>query len=165
MGNQEDIYHLEKSIWNESDYEQMGWHDARIYGLSFQKNPDGWTGDLKLDIDYIFQWIHPVPPDKYFSFWVAPCTLIFKEAFDLQIDINTASRNLDLEIADLYLVNKQAHDDKLFYEWHVELQQGDIKLRSFGLEQIVRQKPIHINSQTVPVDHRGGVSFSRTPCQ
>ncbi|AHM59231.1 hypothetical protein D770_04820 [Flammeovirgaceae bacterium 311] len=164
MGNQVDSYHLEKSIWTESDYEQMGWHDSRIYGLSFQNNSDGWTGDLILDIDYIFQWLHPVTPDKYFKFWVAPCTLVFKEVFDLQIDINTASRALELEIADLHLVNQQEHDKKIYFEWHIELQQGNINLKSYGLEQVVRQKPVYSSSQTIPMGQRGGVSFSREPC-
>lgn len=121
-------------------------------------------GNLLLDIDYIFQWIHPVPPDQYFTFWVAPCTLIFKDAFDLQIDLNTAGRNLDLEIDDLHLISKQEYNNKVFYEWHVELQQGDIRLKSYGLEQIVRNKQVYVKSQTIPLDQHGGVSFSRKSC-
>ncbi|TDQ78322.1 hypothetical protein [Sphingobacterium yanglingense] len=66
-------YKLEKTIWTEYDYEQMGWHDASIYGFIFQNdNIDSTTTDLLFDIDYIFKWVHPVPPKGNFSFWVAP---------------------------------------------------------------------------------------------
>ena len=34
------------------DFEQMGWHDATVYGISLSKN-------LEIDLDYIFQWNQP----------------------------------------------------------------------------------------------------------
>lgn len=75
-------YKPEKSIWTEKDYEQMGWHDCHIYGLVFQNDDsDSFATDLIFDIDYIFQWVHPTPPQRNFSFWVAPCTLKFENTF------------------------------------------------------------------------------------
>ena len=82
-------YILEKKVWDEKDFSEMGWHDARIYAFAIEKNYDEFTADLVFDIDYIFSWVHPVEPEKYFSFWVAPCTLIFKEAFNLTMNIET----------------------------------------------------------------------------
>lgn len=40
-------YELEKWVWTENDFEQMGWHDATIYGVRLNQN-------LEIDLDYIF---------------------------------------------------------------------------------------------------------------
>lgn len=47
-------YQLEKYLWTEEDFNQMGWHDSNIYAIAFGEN-----FEFKLDIDYIFQWVHP----------------------------------------------------------------------------------------------------------
>jgi hypothetical protein len=144
----------------------MGWHDANIYGMTIEKSIESWSADFLLDIDYIFKWVHPVPPAQAFTFWVAPCTLIFKECFDLHIDFHTNGNCLDLmEIADLYLKRKVKQEtNKFVYEWTIELQQGQIILKSYGLEQIVRHKPYLVPEQVLSLDERGGISFGRTPC-
>ncbi|SKC08431.1 hypothetical protein SAMN05660841_04127 [Sphingobacterium nematocida] len=32
------MYNLDKKTWTEQDYEQMGWHDAIIYGFIFKND-------------------------------------------------------------------------------------------------------------------------------
>jgi hypothetical protein len=166
MTEQTEIFKLDKSIWTHNDFEEMGWHDSNIYGLTIEKSEDNWTADLLLDLDYIFKWVHPIPPEQTFTFWVAPCTLIFKECFDLQIDFKTDGGCLDLmEIADLHLKSKiERGTNKFVYEWKIELQQGQINLKSYGLEQIVRQYPKHVKEQVLTLNERGGVNFERIPC-
>lgn len=126
-------YKLEKTIWTEQDYEQMGWHDASIYGFIFQSdNIDSATTDLIFDIDYIFKWVQPVPPKVKFSFWLAPCTLKFENTFALTIDIDRRGGLTDmLELADIHLLAKtQEKENKWIYEWEIELQDGRIAFRS-----------------------------------
>lgn len=166
MKKQTEIFRLDKSIWTHNDFEEMGWHDANIYGLNIEKDEETWTADFLLDIDYIFNWVHPIPPAQTFTFWVAPCTLIFKECFDLHIDFKTDGGCLDLiEIADLYLKSKfEQEKNKFVYEWIIELQQGQITLKSFGFEQIVRKAPMHVHRQTLSLEERQGISFGRIPC-
>jgi hypothetical protein len=166
MTKQTDIFKLDKSIWTHDDFKEMSWHDANIYGLTIEKAEENWTADFLLDIDYIFKWVHPVPPELTFTFWVAPCTLIFKECFDLHIDFENNSGCLDLmEITDLYLENKIEHEtSKFVYEWKIELHKGKINLKSCGFEQIVRQQPLHVRGQALTIVERGGVTFGRKPC-
>jgi hypothetical protein len=166
MTEQNEIFKLNKSVWTHDDYDEMGWHDANIYGLTIEKSEDNWTADLLLDIDYIFKWVHPIQPAQTFTFWVAPCTLIFKECFDLHIDLKNDGGCLDLmEIADLYLKSKvEQEKNKFVYEWTIELQQGQINLKSYGIEQIVRQQPKHVEGQVLTLDERGGINFGRRPC-
>lgn len=166
MTEQTDKFILDKSVWTQDDFEIMGWHDVRIYGLIIEKSEDHWTADFLFDLDYIFKWVHPVPPAQAFTFWVAPCTLIFKDCFDLHIDFKTEGACLELvEISDLYLKRKTEHEvNKFVYEWQIELHHGQISLKSYGLEQIVRQQPQHVKGQVLTMDERGGINFGRKPC-
>lgn len=166
MADPTEFFKLSKSTWTQDDFEEMGWHDANIYGLSIEQNEDDGSSDLLLDMDYIFKWVYPQPPAQTFTFWVAPCTLIFRNCYDLRIDFKTDGSALNLmEIADLYLSSKVEQETNRFvYEWHIELQQGTIALRSYGFEQIVRKYPMHVNTQVLLPEQRGGIHFGRTPC-
>ena len=160
-----EIFELEKSIWTHEDYEKMDWFDANIYGLAIEKNDENWSTDFLLDIDYIFKRVHQKPPLQTSTFWVAPCTLIFKESFDLQIDFKTDGGGLDLmAISDFYLESKVEQEKNRFvYEWIIELQQGRISLKSYGFEQIVRKKPLHVQQQVLTHTERSGINFERKP--
>jgi hypothetical protein len=165
MKSQSELFELDKSIWTHDDYETMGWHDSNIYGCTIEKNRDTRTSDFVLDIDYIFKWVQPVLPSRTFTFWISPCTLIFKDCFDLRIDLRTDGGSLDLlEISDLILKGKTEQEENRFvYEWLIELQKGFITLKSYALEQVVRQKPRHVQEQVLTFDERGGISFERKP--
>ena len=163
---QAEQFTLEKSIWTHQDFEIMGWHDASIHGISIEKHPESWSGNLLLDIDYIFKWVDPLPPNKNFTFWVAPCTLVFRECFDLKIDFNLADFSLDsIDITDLHLKNKIERASNSFeFEWMIELHLGQINLKSSGFEQIVKQYPIHSSTMALNIAERQGINFSRVPC-
>lgn len=59
-------HQLEKKIWTEADFPIMGWHDATVYGMLFQSDTSALSNQLLFDLDYIFQWIDPTPPDNHF---------------------------------------------------------------------------------------------------
>lgn len=162
--NQE-IFRLDKFIWTQDDYEQMGWHDCSIYGLTFLPIDEQGTTNLLFDIDYIFKWVNPNKSGQPFSFWISPCTLIFKDAFALTINIDKRGGTTDMfEIADLYLVDKiEQEKNKWIYEWAIDLQEGYIKFKSSGFDQIVRLKPIFTNGQSLTLKERNGISFHQTP--
>lgn len=143
----------------------MGWHDCRIYGLTFLPVDELGTTHLVFDIDYIFKWLNPIYPKQNFSFWVAPCTLLFKDTFALTINVDRRGGTTDmLEVADLYLVDKVEQEvNKWVYEWTIELQEGRINFKSSGFDQIVRQKPIFTDGQVLTLEERNGISFSQTP--
>ncbi len=166
MTEQTGPYELEKSVWTQDDFEGMGWHDANIYGMAFESGDERWAADFLLDMDYIFGWVDPIPPAVSYTFWVAPCTLVFHQCFDLHIEINSIGGCVDaLEISDLHLNDIVKVDGaKDVYVWTIELQQGQITLKSYGYEQIVRQKPRHVHSQVLTMEERGGISYGRNSC-
>ena len=163
-----DTYTLEKEIWTHSDFEKMGWHDTKIYGIAIEKNDDNFGADFLLDIDYIFKWVRPALSAGCFTFWVAPCTLIFKNCFDLCIGIETRGAALgftEMEINDLNLIGVvEQEKNKFVYHWIIDLQGGRIELKSYGFEQIVRHKPIHVQRQSLSLEERGEINFGRKPC-
>lgn len=85
----------------------------------------------------------------------------------MHIDFKTESGCLELmEIADIHLKSKTEQEpDKYVYEWLIELQGGQISLKSYGFEQIVRQHPKHVNVQVLSLAERGGIDFGRIPCK
>ena len=165
MTENQELFTLDKNIWTQADFEQMGWHDSNIYGLSFLPADENGNSDLLFDIDYIFKWVNPIPPKQIFSFWVAPCTLVFKDTFGLVIDVNRQGGTTDmLEIADLTLIEKiEQEPNKWIYDWNIELQEGNINFKSSGFEQVLRQKPFFTDSPCLTLDERNGISFSMKP--
>ncbi|MDP4150846.1 MAG: hypothetical protein Q8927_21185 [Bacteroidota bacterium] len=157
-------FQLEKKVWTEADFDIMGWHDSPIYGISVGGG-DFMDKELLLDIDYIFKWIDPIPPQKYFSFWIAPSTLIFKNIFNTVIDVDTRSDNtFKLEIADVHRLEELPPiDNRRNWKWHIELQNGGIFLESTGYEQIIKGEPIFTSEQWVPQTVRGEANFKRIP--
>jgi hypothetical protein len=149
-------YQLDKSIWTEDDFETMGWHDSFIYAFSFGENYQ-----FLLDIDYIFKWVEA---GKKYKFWISPCTLVFENAYDIVIDIESSSGGLDID--DIIRENpKRPKNADLIkreteFDWTIETQQGSISFKSVGYKQYVRQTPKLLSSQFIGLTDRGGVSFS-----
>jgi hypothetical protein len=145
-------YELEKKIWSDKDFEQMGWHDCRIYRIRL-------TEDLELDIDYILQWNKPDLEGMPFTFWVAPATLVFKNIKNFRVDIDTAVNDA-IEIEDI-----ERTQENNINRWAIITQQGDFEFLSEGYEQFIRQEPFFEFGQTISYIERNGTSLDRTTNQ
>ena len=73
----------ERRIWTEADFEQMGWHDCAVHALAFR--PERF--ELRLDLDYILEWVAPTEPGGPFTFRVAPATLVFHNVSGVTADL------------------------------------------------------------------------------
>lgn len=146
-----DSYELEKWVWTEKDFEQMGWHDATVYGVRLNK-------DLEIDLDYIFQWNQPEVHGFHFTFWVGPCTLVFESPTELSFELTQSFDDKWLEIQDveMTLIDNKRH-------WTIITKQGDISCKADSFKQIVRKLPSLQLGQALPYDERGGFSFDLTP--
>lgn len=161
MSEINESYQIKKSLWTESDFDEMGWHDSLIYGFIFSENYE-----LILDIDYIFHWVQPKGDIKYFKFWVSPCTLIFENVNNLKFDIEI-SEPFELEIADIHRDNPTRPKNADYikrdteYNWIIETQQGEITFKAVGFKQFVRILPILLDRQNIEFENRNGISFER----
>jgi hypothetical protein len=153
---------LKKLIWNENDFEQMGWHDNKIYALAF-KDEDF---EFVLDIDYILKWVQPEKNDTQFKFWVVPATLVFRNVWDLNINLES---NVKLEIQDLFRENphppKNAKhiEESTEYDWRIETHSGEITFKSVGFKLYFRKSPVLLDSTKIRLKERGGISFETIP--
>ena len=152
-------YALEKWLWTEADFDQMGWHDSHIHAVAFLPS----EFEVAFDIDYVLQWVQP-SEDEYYRFWVAPATLVFENIHDLKFDIEPFNA---VEIADLHRDDPQRPKNADYigrdteWRWRIETHQGDITLRAIGYKQYVRRQPVFGRSQSLEVAARGGFSFGR----
>lgn len=153
-------YKLEKRLWSEADFEQMGWHDSQIYAVAFL--PESF--ELVLDIDYILEWVRPAEHETHFKFWVAPATLIFENIYGLKIDLEP--HDISIEIQDIHREDpgKVEHGEYVGrdeWRWLIEAQEGEISLRATGYKQYFRREPVLSTRQSLEMSVRGGLSFSR----
>ena len=144
-------YQIEKWVWTEKDFEKMGWHDATVYGMRLNTN-------LEIDLDYIFQWNQPEVEGFHFTFWVAPCTLVFESPKELSFELTQSFDDSWLEIEDIEM---NIQDDE--NQWTIITHQGEISFNADSFKQIVRKQPSLQLGQVVPYDERGGFSFDLTP--
>lgn len=142
-------YRLEKQLWTDEDFEQMGWHDCNIYQIRLAE-------DLELDIDYIFKWNEPDLEGLPFTFWIAPATLVFKSVQDLTFDFDTGFEDA-FEIEDI--------ERKERNRWTIITRRGDIQFSSKGYEQYIRQEPFFMFGQKIPFIERNGRSLEKTTSQ
>lgn len=153
-------YELKKWVWTEVDFEGMDWHDSRIHALAFL--PDEF--EIVFDVDYILQWIHPESDEVRFQFWIAPATLVFENVYDLEFEIKSFNGGLEID-------NIRREDERLprnaqhigreaEWQWVMEFQEGEIKFRSAGYKQYIRDSPVLGENQTLELKSRG-ISFIR----
>ena len=81
---------IEKAVLTQSGFDVMGLHDSRVYAFALEPNSHE-SGKLLIDLDYVVPWVTPSQPGKPFSFWVAPGTLAFEEAWAFAADISPES--------------------------------------------------------------------------
>ena len=151
-----EVYQLEKTLWTETDFDLMNWHDCPIHALSFSKD-----SKLLLDIDYIFKWVL-LKNKRNFKFWISPCTLVFENVYDIAFEsdhttviIDNISRENPQKPKNAEYINKEIE-----YGWIIETTVGEISFKSVGFKQYVRQAPVLIGMQELDLQTRNGISFN-----
>lgn len=156
-----DEYEMEKWIWTDANFEQMGWHDSPIYAFAFLAE----SNEFVLDIDYILRWVEPAQDETHFNFWVSPATLVFENAYDVKFDLKTRY-GIRIDIQDIDRRNPRVLEAGLLagtneWRWVIEAQEGEISLDATGYKQYFRKKPFLQREQALEMDARNGVSFYR----
>lgn len=143
-----------KTTYIEEDFEEMNWHDCKIYAIYFNDA----NYELVLDIDYIIKWIYP-EEEKGYQFWVSPATLIFTDVFD--VNVTTYSLNLEIQEIRRILFNdsKNFNNIKPQYSWIIETNDGEITFKSTGFTQYLRKAVFIEQKQKIDLFDRGGISF------
>jgi hypothetical protein len=150
---------LEKWVWTEEDFKNMGWHDCRIYAIAFDEE----NNRLLLDIDYILKW-ETSPESKYFKFWIAPATIVFENVHSLQLDVECLSMKLEIEGLKREEPRKPFNFEYIKkdteWKWTLDTHQGELNFWAVGYKQYIRRQPALLSSQYIGLGQRGGISFS-----
>ncbi|MGB4068825.1 MAG: hypothetical protein WBK08_12410 [Nitrospira sp.] len=152
-----EAFKLQKRIWRDSDFADMGWHDATLWSIT--ADPERF--EFLADLDYILKWVEPAGGETYFRFWVAPVTMVFHNAHTVRV--NTDSAQGVLEIADFVRESAglTSNQQMAQYTYRFDCQEGTISLVATGFSLFVRRMPILTSSQRLELAERGGISFER----
>jgi hypothetical protein len=154
-------YAVEKWRWTNADFERMGWHDSPVRAMAYLTE----TYELAFDIDYLLEWVQPGPGETYFTFWIAPATLVFENVADLRIDLESSGgiTILDLARQDEKPTREGFEGPDTDWLWTLDCLEGAIQFRASGFRQTIRRAPICHDAQHLSLAERGGVSFSEQP--
>ena len=150
-------YIVEKFVWDNADFEKMGWHDATIWSML----ADSAKFEFLLDLDYIFHWVQPVADEKYFKFWVAPVTMVFENASDVKIDIESRQGTTTIDKLLRTSLGCSPNGALIQYEYVFECHEGEVRLDATGYRLFVRAAPSLLMAQSFELQDRNGVSFDR----
>jgi len=136
----------------------MQWHDNPIHAITYIDN-----FEIVFDIDYIFEWILK---GKKYIFWIAPCTLIFENVYDLIFDVGPTTPGMIIDFITKENPQKPKNSEHINrdieFDWTIGMQEGTISFKSVGYKQFVRENPKLLATQKLESKERGGLSFERT---
>jgi hypothetical protein len=144
-----------KTVWTETDFDAMGWHDNAIHAMAVEQGTD-YPGRLLLDLDYIVGRV--APPARNLSSWICPATLVFENAGDLTTDVDLQGRAFQLF---LNAIRRDGPDERGFSQWTLTGDNLTIELSARGFTQYLRRPPVLVQSYWLTVEERGGFSFAR----
>jgi hypothetical protein len=142
-----------KLIWAESDFEQMSWHDCRLHGIGLFDDFEPHLHQLRLDIDYIFEWVGFGTPAEQPGHWISPATLAF-EPQRFHIDLPGPGGD--------WIIGVERTGTEAARKWIISLNTGgDITVIAPGFTQYIRRAPAFVATpnQYLETTQRGGLSF------
>jgi len=154
----EKLESIKKQVWTDADFDNMSWHNCRVYAIAFRPE----TFELSFDIDYVFTTI--TESTKY-SFWLSPATLVFWNVRDYEFSIS--SGNADLEISSIKRtaigapINQKYIQRDIEWLWNIEFWEGQLSLKSVGFNQYIRRPAILSGDYRLTLEERGETNFSR----
>ena len=149
---------LYQRIWTEESFEEMEWHDCYIHGIGFELE----NYKILFDLDYILEWYDPIENSKFFSFDIAPATVVFQNIHQLAIDIEPIE---EIQIDRLYRQEERKPRNANYvkkdieWKWIIECQEGEISFYSIGFNLYLRKEPQKLEKQCFSLEERGGISF------
>ncbi|MER9651740.1 hypothetical protein [Mesorhizobium sp. M0199] len=126
-----------KNKWSMPDYASMGWHDCRMYSVSFLDE----GSIVSFDIDYIFDY--KIDKQKDVLYLVAPAALYFFDAFDLIIEINSGNLvGATIENLNISYLRKSKNGAVDIFLCVIELDIGKLSVKTSGFEMILKKAPV-----------------------
>jgi hypothetical protein len=143
----------ERARWTTADFDEMSWHDCRVYAFRLHEPGDFGAADVEFDIDFIVEWL--CHSDRPWEFRVAPATLTFHDVFGLRVELDYAAPGAGMTPFSLAGVERQAAmDATTSWRMVVNWPSGLITFQSPGFTQVLRREPILTGSQRLGAGER-----------
>lgn len=148
---------ISKTVWDNSDFEDMGWHDNSLHAIAFEPLPTQ-PGRLLVDLDYIVGGACAVPPSKTPIFWICPATLVFEDASDLTCDVDMRGWGFRVTLTG---IERSGPDPHGRFEWTLTGWGAAFNVNLFApnFKQYLRRPPLQASGPWLTVEERGGLSF------
>lgn len=145
---------LASMIWSDAEMEGVSWHDSHVRSLLLDAN----SAQLLFDIDFICEWIEPREEHGAFSFYIAPATLVFPDAQEIQVSLHAVA---PMSIFSIHKENPTPtpRGDYSVWGWTIDGPHGQMRLRSMGFVLYFRREPLRTRSQLLTPQERGGIAF------
>ena len=142
------VYLVDKSIWTDEDFNEMGWHDSRLYSISLPNE----KYKISFDIDYIFRWERD--GDNISGFWVAPCLMEFYNVSEFRVQIppkdNGGYNIIGFDISDVTRGEIQSTpNDAKVRRYKIEGEGGLIEFDAMGFVMTVKDAPVFSQNQSL----------------
>jgi len=149
------------------DFARLSWHDDTVYGLHLEigdPERDDWRGNLVLDLDHIVEWICGGGGNARFR--VAPATLTFHHATDLQVAVDCGDSGGQVALHTLCIdaitreriVDQKICFDQPYYRWRIAFnwpRGGEIRFGASDFTLTLRAEPVLQDQQQLSPLDRG----------
>lgn len=142
-------------IRTERDFDELSWHDVRVYG--FAAVPE--LGEVRFDMDFIVEW-RCGADGRGAAFLVAPATMVFDDVSRFSIQVVAAQGHIDLlrlERSDWHRVPGARVGTWL---WSLVSESGTIMFRASGFRLFQRRAAVETARQELALRERGLPSFA-----
>ena len=151
------------TTWTQDDFDRLSWHDNAVYGFHLavgDPERSDWRSDLVFDIDFILEWSNGV--EGRYRFRIAPATLTFHHATDLDLSIDWghgSARQIALSPICIARIDRSPVAeqrvclDRPYFRWWIDTNWpdgGSIAFGASGFTQVLRAPPIVQDEQSLP---------------
>lgn len=143
---------LASMIWSDQEMVGISWHDAHLRAMLLGDN----GAQVLFDFDFICEWHGPHEKNGVFSFDVAPATLVFPYAYEIEVSLYTGA---PMSIFGIDKENPVPHGNTIVWTWTIDGPHGQISLRATGFVLYFRREPLPTQSQLLTLQERGGIAF------
>jgi len=133
-----------QDVWTSANFYVMGWHDCRLYSLTFPSQ----DFRLSFDIDYIFEWCDSG------GFLVSPCRFIFENVAGFAANLDFGNDML-IFISEVTKSNKTMSPNGMVALWEYKIicDVGVISFTASDYEMNVLSPPVR--SKTLDLGRNG----------
>ena len=122
--------------WTDSQFESMTWHDNHVHALRIIEGKHG-SGTLKLDLDYILEWLGG--ESGGFRFRIARADLRFLGVTSLKLALNYAAASAAMGPFSIHEIQRHSEPRERYTAtvWTIRLNWpvGEISFEATGFEQ------------------------------